>query len=114
MTSNKLAAALLLVNFAALFTSAVHAETDAERLINGCAELVDIYDEHEKARFMAAQTTSLSEAMRAGYCQGVIDEYRRNSNCQTESRMQMAKRIADMQNLKVSDTNTLLRSACHG
>ena len=114
MTSRKLTAALLLATFATLSTTAVRAETESERLINGCSELVDIYDEHEKARFMAAQVTSLSEAMRAGYCQGVIDEYRRTSNCQVESRMAMAKRIANMQNLKASDTDTLLMSACHG
>jgi hypothetical protein len=114
MTPRKLSSAMLIATFAAFSTTAVHAETDAERLINGCSELVDIYDEHEKARFMAAQVTSLSEAMRAGYCQGVIDEYRRSSNCQIESRMEMAKRIADMQNQKSSDTNTLLMHACHG
>lgn len=111
MISGKSTAVLLI---AMLFTAVAYAETDPERLINGCSELVDIYDEHEKARFMAAQSTSLSEAMRAGYCLGVIDEYRRKSYCQTESRMEIAKRIASMQGNKYSNTDILLGNACRG
>lgn len=48
-------------------------------LRNGCSELVGIFVKRDKEKLLAAQTTSLSEALRAGYCRGVIIEYLRHS-----------------------------------
>jgi len=44
-------------------------------LVESCVELVNIYDSRNSQRLLAAQTTSLSESLRAGYCLGVLNEY---------------------------------------
>ncbi|WP_439147421.1 hypothetical protein [Vibrio sp.] len=44
-------------------------------LIESCVELVNIYDSKNSQRLLAAQTTSLSEGLRAGYCLGVLQQY---------------------------------------
>lgn len=44
-------------------------------LVDSCVELVNIYESKNSKRLLAAQTTSLSEGLRAGYCLGVIDQY---------------------------------------
>jgi|TARA_R110001592_G_scaffold332771_1_gene616331 hypothetical protein len=47
-----------------------------EYFVQGCNELVQIYKTRSEQRLLAAQTTSLSEALRAGYCKGVIEMYK--------------------------------------
>ncbi|MGR5069294.1 hypothetical protein [Vibrio alfacsensis] len=44
-------------------------------LVDSCVELMNIYESKNSKRLLAAQTTSLSESLRAGYCLGVIDQY---------------------------------------
>ena len=44
-------------------------------LVDSCVELINIYESKTSIRLLAAQTTSLSESLRAGYCLGVIDQY---------------------------------------
>ncbi|MBU2898387.1 hypothetical protein [Vibrio hepatarius] len=44
-------------------------------LIESCIELVNIYESKNKKKLLAAQTTSLAESLRAGYCLGVIEQY---------------------------------------
>lgn len=44
-------------------------------LVDSCVELINIYESKSSVRLLAAQTTSLSESLRAGYCLGVIDQY---------------------------------------
>ena len=44
-------------------------------LVESCVELVNIYESRDSQRLLAAQTTSLSESLRAGYCLGVLNEY---------------------------------------
>ncbi len=44
-------------------------------LPESCAELINIYASKNKQHLLAAQTTSLSESLRAGYCLGVIEQY---------------------------------------
>lgn len=53
---------------------------DVSFLVSSCREVVEIYSKKNEQRFLAAQTTSMSEAMRAGYCIGVVQQYLRNSN----------------------------------
>lgn len=49
-------------------------------LINSCVELINIYDSKNSTNLFAAQTTSLSESLRAGYCLGVIEQYERSTS----------------------------------
>lgn len=51
-------------------------EQNLEYFAQGCSELVQIYKTRSEQRLLAAQTTSLSEALRSGYCKGVIDMYK--------------------------------------
>lgn len=44
-------------------------------LADSCAELINIYASKNEKHLLAAQTTSLSESLRAGYCLGVIEQY---------------------------------------
>ncbi|RUO47805.1 hypothetical protein CWE21_08200 [Pseudidiomarina aquimaris] len=48
---------------------------DAEFLIGACQAVTEIYNAHNEKRFLASQTTSLADAMRAGYCLGVMKQY---------------------------------------
>ncbi|WP_052063449.1 hypothetical protein [Nitrincola sp. A-D6] len=48
---------------------------DAEFLITACKAVSEIYNAHDEKRFLASQRTSLSDAMRAGYCLGAIEHY---------------------------------------
>lgn len=89
------------------------ASTDPARLIESCTELVNIYDKHDQLRFAAAQTTSLSEAMRAGYCRGVLDEYQRNNQCRTRDWREQANTIAKRaEQPGAQDVDHLLATAC--
>lgn len=95
------------------------AEPHLERLIKGCGELTGIYKNQGEKRLLAAQMTSLSEALRAGYCRGVIDEYRRSGhyyNCRGVDWLQQATFIAQYatmptDRLRVED---LLERSCGG
>lgn len=48
---------------------------NASFLVESCREAVDIFASQEKTGYLAAYRTSLSEAMRAGYCIGVIEHF---------------------------------------
>jgi len=99
--------------------SPAQAETSLERLIQGCSELTGIYKNQDEKRLLAAQMTSLSEALRGGYCRGVIDEYRRSegfSDCRYVDWLQQATYIAQhvtmpTDRLRVED---LLERSCGG
>lgn len=90
------------------------ASTDPARLVESCAELVDIYVKRDQLRFAAAQTTSLAEAMRAGYCRGVLDEFQRNRQCRTSDWRAQAEVIArhSPAQLEALDVDDLLATAC--
>jgi hypothetical protein len=102
-----------------LCLSQAYAETSPKRLIEGCSELTAIYKNQEEKRFLAGQLTSLSEALRGGYCRGVIDEYRRSEGyyqCRQVDWLQQAKYIAQhmtmpTERLRVED---LLERSCGG
>lgn len=59
------------------FSTAMAAEriNSGALLIDGCIELVGIYKNKKDKYLLAGQTTSLSEAMKAGYCRGAIEQY---------------------------------------
>lgn len=71
------------------------ANDDPEHLIQSCKELVGIYAKRDQQHLLAGLVTSPSEALRAGYCRGVLDEYRRNSFCAQSNWHIQAARIAD-------------------
>ncbi|PHS49970.1 MAG: hypothetical protein COB05_00905 [Marinobacter sp.] len=48
---------------------------DASLLIQSCQEAVDVFSSHEKTGYLSAYRTSLSEALRAGYCIGVLEQF---------------------------------------
>jgi hypothetical protein len=48
---------------------------DASLLVQSCQEAVDVFSSHEKTGYLAAYRTSLSEALRAGYCIGVLEQF---------------------------------------
>ncbi|MDH2373893.1 hypothetical protein QD228_08605 [Cobetia sp. 3AK] len=80
------------------FTSATPARANkhSERLIQSCNELVGIYAERDKQNLLAGVTTSVSEALQAGYCMGVLDEYRRHDRCYSHDWFTQAQKIAEM------------------
>jgi|TARA_B110000196_G_C21047232_1_gene615484 hypothetical protein len=62
----------LLVIIMVLSTFSVNADdSEAEKLIQGCNELVSIYKNHNDKRLLASMLASSSDAMLAGYCMGV-------------------------------------------
>ncbi len=48
-------------------------------LVKSCREVLEIFKSRDEKKFLAAQRTSLSEAMRAGYCIGAVQ----NFNCES-------------------------------
>ena len=72
---------LLLISFN--HNAAAREAPSVQHFVEGCSELVGIYESRSKQRLLAAQTTSLSEALRAGYCRGVIEQYQQQhrSSC---------------------------------
>lgn len=69
------------------FTTSVSAKQplfgdDGEFLVQACQEAIDIYSSREEKQLLASVRTSMSEAMRAGYCIGVLQQYiKQNSTC---------------------------------
>ena len=90
----------LLVAFLSLSVQAKEApfgKNDAQFLVESCREVVEIFKKRDQTSFLAAQRTSLSEGMRAGYCIGVLQQYSKTANYCSYSRsnwFQMAKVIA--------------------
>jgi hypothetical protein len=71
----------LLVFLVLTFTTTVYAkDSDGERLVKGCNELIGMYKNKSEKRLLASQLTSSSDAMLAGYCMGVIKTYKQVAN----------------------------------
>lgn len=89
-------------------------------LVQSCKEAMDIFSSQDKTGYLAAYRTSLSEAMRAGYCVGVIEQYSHNYEpyCGRKSRwFEVAQSIASVEltqhELAQTKTGELLREhAC--
>lgn len=108
-----------------MVSQSVHAKEDKdfvglEGFVDGCTELVQIYKNRSQQRFLAGQTTSLSEALRAGYCRGVIDQYKQQntsyrSGCFT-GWYEIAEFVARQKGVeqRFGDMDNLLKTACHG
>lgn len=89
------------------------ASTAKINLINSCVELINIFDSKKSKRLLAAQTTSLTESLRAGYCLGVIEQYAKSeSHCRSDwfKRAEFIAKYALEEN-PLSEKN-LLRLSC--
>lgn len=64
--------------FVSTWVAAKPAEPETVKLVAACNELVSMYDAQGQEGLLAGWVTSVSEAMQAGYCRGVVVEYRRN------------------------------------
>ncbi|UIP32233.1 hypothetical protein [Stutzerimonas kunmingensis] len=93
---------------------AAQANDDPEHLIQSCKELVGIYAKRDEQHLLAGLVTSPSEALRAGYCRGVLDEYRRSSFCSQSDWHTQAARIADYPAFaeELPSVETLLKQSC--
>jgi hypothetical protein len=85
---------------------------DTERLTEGCTELLRIYEMQDKSRVLAAFATSVSDALKAGYCRGVIDEFRRNHNCTSDWRKQAVRIVETAAIRPDGSADSLLVRSC--
>ena len=69
LKSSLIALAAILFSHFALAKGSFN-KPDNELVIKSCKEVLEIYKSRNKKRLLASQTTSLSEAMYAGYCFG--------------------------------------------
>jgi hypothetical protein len=49
---------------------------DGRKLLDGCNEVVNIYNKNQEKKLWAGLTTSNSESLKAGYCMGVMTAYK--------------------------------------
>lgn len=98
---------------------------DAEFLLQSCRDVVEIFDGKDKTGKYAALHTSMAEAMRAGYCIGVLQQYNKQPHSCYSSRyrssnwFEMAKAIASFsigqEEFPRIQVSTLLEKAyCNG
>lgn len=88
------------------------AEDEAKVLIQGCAEVETIYDRRGERNLLAGVNTSVAEALRAGYCQGVLKQYRRVNGCYRTDWVEQARRIGQVTESQRINVEQLLRSTC--
>jgi len=75
---------------------------DGEFLVQACQEAVSVYKSRDEQRLLSSVKTSMSEAMRAGYCIGVLQQYiKQKSTCsysryRTSNWYTLAQSIADI------------------
>jgi hypothetical protein len=107
---------LIILVFSVLFSGQSKAADQAYDLIKSCIEAVNIFDDRGENKILVAVSTSLEEALRAGYCRGVIIEYRRQErgNCERSSWLVQARNIASqpINDFEIISVDSLLRNAC--
>jgi len=106
---------LTLIIAVALFFGSAHtnaAEEEAKLLIQGCAEVEAIYNRRGERQLLAGITTSVAEAMRAGYCKGVLEQHARTSSCSQADWVSQAQRIARTSISEAINVTYLLRRSC--
>lgn len=84
-----------------------------QSLRQACSAVIQIYEAREQERLLAGITTSRSEAMRAGYCKGVIESYqlRLQGRCRVDWYVQAVRigRSEGPDNIPIDD---VLRRTC--
>ena len=91
------------------------AERAAEELVQACSELISIYAQRNEKNLLAGWATSVSDAMQAGYCRGVVDEFRRTHRaCNAANWHTLARRIAKTTPASISGATfgSLLEDSC--
>lgn len=63
-------------------------EPESVKLVGACKELVAMYDRNGDENKLISWFGSVSEGMQAGYCRGVIVEYRRNDKLRAAEQWQ--------------------------
>lgn len=96
------------------FTCQLGATESRFSLIDSCGELVSIYKSRNEKRLLAAQTTSLAESLRAGYCIGVLQENARQQRYCRHNWFERATLIAQMKDWKGFSEEELLERSCEG
>ncbi len=103
--------ALLLAGL--LCSALVQAEANETKLlIQGCAEVEAIYDRRGEKNLFAGINTSVAEALRAGYCKGVLEQYRRSGGCYRTDWIKQAQQIGQAPTNQSTTVSQLLRQSC--
>lgn len=112
---------LLIIGVLTSFTSSqqVYAKStnNIELLIDGCIELVGIYKNKKDKYLLAGHTTSLSEAIKAGYCRGAIEQFiESNPNYCSADWFEIAEHIAALDQTSYLGNNqtAVLEMSCRG
>lgn len=101
-------------------------ESESVKLVNACQELVAMYDREGQEKELVSWFGSVSEGMQAGYCRGVVVEFRRNyeewfdalkidkAPCKSKGWFEQAKSIAntDLSTEERTTVGQLLESSC--
>ena len=90
-------------------------DSDSKHLVTSCQALVEIYAKRDQQHLLAGLTTSTSAALRAGYCRGVLDEFRRRTDfCYQGDWYVQASRIADYPEYaeQLPAVDELLKQSC--
>ena len=96
-----------------LCSGLVQADTnEAKLLIQGCAEVEAIYNRRGEKNLFAGVNTSVAEALRAGYCKGVLEQYRRSGGCYQSDWIKQAQQIGQESDNQSISVNQLLRQSC--
>ncbi len=96
--------------FAAIFLNAHASRVTGQKLSENCQELIAIYNKKGDQRLFAGMSTSVSEAMRAGICLGMIEEHTNHSRCSRDW-YDMAEIIA-VENDSQKSAEDLLEMSC--
>lgn len=101
-------------------------ESEAVKLVAACKELVSMYDVDGQEGQLAGWVTSVADAMQAGYCRGVVVEYRRNDamrqanswprrqSCQVDDWLEQARVISSysVDSVRNASLDRLLEASC--
>ena len=85
---------------------------ETKLLIQGCAEVEAIYNRRGEKNLFAGLNTSVAEALRAGYCKGVLEQYRRSGGCYRTDWIRQAQQIGQKSDSQSINVNQLLRQSC--
>ncbi len=89
-------------------------------LVDSCQQYTELYNENGQKKWWSVFTTSREDALRIGYCLGVIEQVQRGELCpngiehyKIDPTYAMASAIARMENSEVlrKDTNGTIRKA---
>lgn len=93
----------------------VFADEEAEYLLQSCKDLVNIFSQFDEEKPLAFFTTSREDAMRAGYCQGATDQFRRQHyRCAANDWFEQAQKITQVtaNSAESKDIESLLELSC--